>query len=108
MKKGEIWLLEFPFRKGKEQSGLRPAIVLADVHKDLVTVIPLTSNMSALRFENTLEIKCSNENNLNADSVALVFQTQTIDKRRFINKIGKAENEHVKSIDDSLRKMFQL
>ena len=30
MKKGELWVVEFPTKKGREQSGKRPAIIMAD------------------------------------------------------------------------------
>ena len=44
MKKGEIWLVEFPSTNGHEQTGTRPVIVLADV-KIISVIIPITSNI---------------------------------------------------------------
>jgi len=58
MNKGEIWLVEFPSTNGHEQSGTRPVIVLADI-KIISIILPLTSNIQALRFPYTLEVKPS-------------------------------------------------
>lgn len=42
MNKGEIWLIDFPYKSGREQSGTRPSIVMADTGTNLSLVIPLT------------------------------------------------------------------
>ena len=46
-------------------------------------VIPLTSNIQALRFPHTIEIKPSKKNNLDSISVGLIFQIRALDKKRF-------------------------
>ena len=56
MKKGEIWLIELPSADGREQVGNRPAIIMAETGVVNI-VIPLTSNIQALRFPHTIEIK---------------------------------------------------
>ncbi len=48
MEKGEVWIVEFPSKRGREQEGRRPLIVIADTKTSLVLVIPLTSNVEAL------------------------------------------------------------
>ncbi len=53
MKKGEIWLVEFPSTDGHEQTGNRPVIILADPKSNISIVIPFTSNLQALRFPHT-------------------------------------------------------
>lgn len=54
MNKGDIWLVRIPPTNGYEQSGLRPVIVLSPVEANVVTIIPCTSNLRALRFSHTL------------------------------------------------------
>ena len=34
-------------KKGREQEGIRPGIIIADTKTDLILVIPLTSNLEA-------------------------------------------------------------
>lgn len=108
MKKGEIWLIELPFVEGREQQGIRPGIILADTKTTMTIVIPLTTHVSALQFPNTYLTKKSNKNNLEADSVALLFQIRALDKRRFIHKLGELEPYNLKKITGLLREMLEL
>jgi len=109
MKKGDLWIIEFPTRKGREQSGKRPSIIMADTNTNLVLVIPLTSNLEALeKFPYTIEIKKSDLNKLEKDSVALVFQLQAVDKKRLHNKFGKIEDFYLDNVDIKLKHIFGL
>ena len=108
MKKGEIWLVELPSANGHEQAGTRPAIILAETEANIAIVVPLTSNLQALRFLNTTEIKPSSSNGLSTISVALIFQVTAIDKKRLNRKIGELENSHSSQIDTILMKLLKL
>ncbi len=48
MEKGELWIVEFPSKSGREQSGKRPSIIIADTKTSLIVLIPLTSNLESL------------------------------------------------------------
>ena len=108
MKKGEIWILNLPFGKGREQYGTRPGLVMAETKIGLIVTIPLTSNIQALRFSHVLDIKKSQKNGLDKDSVALVFQIQSLDKKRFVNKIGELEDLKLKEVDGILKKLLNF
>ena len=107
--KGELFIIKFPSKKGREQEGIRPGIIIADTKTDLILVIPLTSNLEASKkFSYTFIIKKSEENNLEKDSVALVFQLQALDKKRLIKKIGSLEDQYLKRIDNELKILLKL
>jgi len=108
MKKGELWILELPFIDGKEQRGTRPGLVIADTKTGMIIVIPLTSNLQALRFPHTVEIRKSLENGLEKDSIALIFQMQSLDGKRFLNKIGEIENTYIEKTEKLVRELLQL
>ena len=108
MNKGEVWLVEFPSSDGHEQTGTRPVIVLAETDANLVIVVPLTSNVQALRFLHTLEIKSTKKNGLNASSIALVFQVRALDKKRLQRQIGVLEESIQQQIDELLKKVLRL
>ncbi len=108
MEKGEIWLVNLPIKGGKEQFGFRPSIILADTKTDLALVIPLTSNLQALRFPYTLLIKKSKFNGLELDSVALLFQITAVDRTYFRNKIGGLEEISIKRLDDILIRLLKI
>lgn len=83
-------------------------MVLADTETDLALVIPLTSNLQALRFPHTLLIDSSKFNGLEADSIALLFQITSADKSFLVKKIGLLEESFIKKIEQVLIKLLQL
>jgi mRNA interferase MazF len=85
MKKGEIRIVEIPLSNGHEQAGNRPVIVLHESEAPICIIIPLTSNLTALKYLNSILIEPSNNNGLEIESVALVFQIRAIDKIRMKN-----------------------
>lgn len=108
MKKGEIWLVELPSTDGHEQAGLRPVIVLAETEANITIILPFTSNIQALRFPHTIEVKPSKNNGLANLSVALIFQVRAIDKKRLKNKIGELEPSILKEVDQFIKRLLQL
>ena len=93
MERGEVWSVSFPLSGGREQSGERPALVVQDAaygeSSPLILVVPLTSQLAALRFPASVQIDPSDENGLSVSSVAMVFQTRALDRSRFRNKLGE-------------------
>jgi len=108
MRKGEIWFVEMPGGIGHEQKGLRPVILFSEVEAETVMVIPLTSNVRALKFPHTIEIAPSIENGLKSVSIALVFQLRAIDIKRIKNKIGVLESADLGEIERLVKDMLQL
>ena len=109
MNKGEIWIIDFPSRDGREQSGTRPSVIIGDTGTNLVLVVPLTSNLQALtKLPHTLKINKTKENNLDKESVALILQLQTIDKKRLILKIGSLEESYIREINEEIKRLLGL
>lgn len=54
---GDIYLVDLPRRKGHEQRGLRPVIIVV-IHSDvsMSTIVPLTTSHKAKAYQNTIEI----------------------------------------------------
>ncbi len=92
MKRGEVWQVSLPVVPGREQGGHRPAVVIQDAAygqaSPLVLIVPLSSQLAALRFPATLQIAPTAENGLSLPSVALVFQTRALERSRFGQKLG--------------------
>lgn len=107
MKKGEIWLVEFPQSMTHEQAGYRPALLLATT-ANVGIFIPFSSNLQTLTKPYVLEIIPSNKNKLKNFSAALVFQIRAIDKIRIKYRIGELESGFIKEIDRMLRKLLVL
>ena len=104
----EIILIEFPKTELREQSGFRPALLLSKPNKDIYFVIPITSNILALRFKNTFKIEPNLENGLTSVSVILNFHLRAIDKNRIIKKIGNLDENIEKKIKINLKNILEI
>lgn len=106
MKPGDVWIVHIPELGTHEQSGIRPAVVIARVTKTIVTIIPCTSNMTALRFPYTHLIEQTKENGLTALSVALVFHMRALDVSYLKKKIGQIDRKTLTAIRVQARKLI--
>ncbi len=95
MRRGEIWWVRLPPPNGHEQAGERPAIIMQDdafiATLPMVLIVPLTGALRAARFPGTLIIQPDPSNGLLRPSVALVFQMRTLDKNRFLRRMGELD-----------------
>lgn len=101
MQPGEIWRVNLPDAEGHEQTGERPAIVMAMHPQANVTmVVPLTKNQDCLRFPYSYQVKMSNTNGLSMNSVALIYQMRclTASSTRFLDRFGVIEQCHFDQI----------
>lgn len=96
---GEIFWVEFPTRGGRAQVGRRPALVVQKVSNlPTVLLIPLTTQLDALRFSGTILLERDATNRLRQPSVALVFQLTAVDRNFIKEKLGRVSVEKVKEI----------
>lgn len=100
--------MDLPHAGGREQAGRRPTAVVQedDDGVPVVSIVPFTSRIEALRFPYTVRVEPTSENGLTASSVALVFQTTSVDRVRFRNRLGILSSKDMTSIDAVLRKRF--
>lgn len=111
MQFGDIYLVEIPASGGREQAGIRPAILAqtSDLEKTpTILIVPLTSMLKATDFPFTFVIDPDQLNNLDVVSIALVFQLRAIDKRRLKNKIGRISNSTVNLLKQQLKNIIGL
>ena len=111
MQEGDIYFVEFPFSKGHEQAGLRPAIIVQAIDFEelpTVLIVPLTSKIKASNFPFTFKIEPDNLNNLNVTSVVLIFQLRAIDQRRLKNKIGIMGQTKLELLKHNLKNIMGL
>jgi mRNA interferase MazF len=89
---GEVRWVELSARGGHAQEGRRPAIIIQEqkvsIRLPTVLVIPLRSQLDALRFPGTVLLEPDPNNGLRRPSVALVFQLTAIDQRYIRKPIG--------------------
>ena len=109
MQRGDLYWVRLPEVDGREQAGIRPAVIVQDPVAGgalpTVLVVPLTSQLAAARFPGTLRIEPDDENQLSMTSVLLVFQLRAIDRRRLagrLGRIGSAQLERIYEMLDEL------
>ena len=107
----DIWMVSLTETLGSEQRGQRPAIVISvQPETNVSMVVPLTSNLGALRLPFSYKISRTTGNGLEADSVALVFQMRslTMSAGRFLFKMGSVDKEHFKNIKALIKNYLQI
>ncbi len=89
---GDVHWVELPPSTGHEQTGRRPAVIIQDDayagKLPVVLTVPLTTATSTLHFPGTPLVQPSDENGLQYPSVALVFQTRAVNRRRIGDRVG--------------------
>ncbi len=92
--RGEIWLLDWYPRRGSEQGGFRPGIIIqSDLGNHAIgarttIVVPLTTEGRAYAFY--VPVPKAKDNGLPADSWANATQVFTVDKSRLAKRLGRA------------------
>lgn len=106
MRPGDIWIVDIPEFGTHEQNGIRPSIVVASVAKTITTIIPFTSNKSALRFPYTLSILPTKKNGLSSLSIALIFHIRALDTSFLKKKIGELDKKDFALIRKEARRLI--
>lgn len=105
IKRGELYYADLSPVVGSEQGGIRPVLIVQnDVgNKFSPTVIAaaITSQINKAKIPTHIEVKAS-EVGLPKDSVVLLEQLRTLDKRRLKEKIGALDIKKMKMVDSAL------
>lgn len=105
IKRGEIYYADLSPVVGSEQGGIRPVLIIqnnvGNKYSPTVIVAAITSKIAKAKIPTHIELKAS-DYGLIKDSVALLEQIRTIDKRRLKEKIGFVDGFVMKNIDNAL------
>ena len=111
VKRGDIFYADLSPVIGSEQGGIRPVLVVQnDVgNKFSPTVIcaAITSKINKAKLPTHVEIN-ANDSELVKNSVILLEQVRTIDKKRLKEKICHLDNELMKQVDKALMLSFGI
>jgi mRNA interferase MazF len=87
---------------GSEQGGVRPVLVvqndIGNKYSPTVVVAAITSQLSKAKIPTHVEISAK-EHNLPKDSVILLEQIRTIDKRRLKERISILDDSKMKKVN---------
>ena len=111
VKRGDIFYADLSPVIGSEQGGTRPVLVVqndvGNKFSPTVIVAAITSQINKAKMPTHIEIS-ANECGLLKDSVILLEQIRTIDKRRLKEKIGKLNDELLLLVDEALGISFGI
>ena len=106
IRKGDIYYADLSPVVGSEQGGIRPVLVvqndIGNRYSPTIIIAAITSQINKAKLPTHVEIK-GDDYGLSKDSVLLLEQIRTIDKRRLGEKIGHVEDDIIEKVDEALR-----
>jgi mRNA interferase MazF len=106
VKRGDIYYADLSPVIGSEQGGVRPILVVqndvGNKYSPTIIVAAITSQINKARLPTHIEIT-GPDFGLPKDSVGLLEQIRTIDKKRLREKIGKFDEDMMRKVDEALR-----
>lgn len=111
IKRGDIFYAELSPVVGSEQGGVRPVLVIqndiGNKYSPTIIISAITSQINKAKLPTHVEIK-ANEFGLTKDSVVLLEQIRTIDKKRLREKIGTFDKKMMSKVNRAIKISFDL
>ena len=111
VKRGDIYYADLSPVVGSEQGGLRPVLIIQnDVgnrYSPTVIAAAITSRMSKTKLPTHIDIY-ADKVGLAKDSVVLLEQIRTLDKRRLKEKMGHLDESMMQDINQAIAVSFGL
>lgn len=111
VKRGEIYYADLSPVIGSEQGGIRPVLIVqnnvGNKYSPTVIVAAITSQINKAKMPTHIEIDAQHFG-LSKDSVILLEQIRTLDKKRLKEKIGTADIDVMDKVNEALVISFGL
>ena len=105
VKRGEIYYADLSPVVGSEQGGVRPVLIvqndIGNRYSPTVIAAAITSQKDKAKLPTHIAIEASSCR-LTRDSIVLLEQMRTIDKRRLKEKMGELGREDMNHIDSAI------
>jgi len=106
VRRGEIFYADLNPVVGSEQGGIRPVLIVqndvGNKYSPTVIIAAITSQIDKAKLPTHVELS-SEDYGLEKDSVILLEQLRTIDKKRLKQKITILDQEIMKKVDKALK-----
>lgn len=111
VKRGDIYYADLSPVIGSEQGGMRPVLIVQnDVgnrHSPTVIAAAITSQINKAKLPTHIELGAKTYG-LSKDSVILLEQIRTIDKKRLKDRMGKLDDKLMNRVDNAIAVSFGL
>ena len=111
IKRGDVFYADLNPVIGSEQGGIRPVLIIQNNignHYSPTTIVAaVTSRIKRAKMPTHVELPAS-KGYLAMDSVVLLEQIRTIDKKRLKEKMGHLDDDTMKNVNDAIGVSFGL
>ena len=111
MKRGDIYYADLRPVIGSEQGGVRPVLIIqndiGNKHSPTVICAAITSRMNKAKLPTHIELNAS-KYDMVKDSVILLEQLRTIDKKRLKDRICHLDQDIMQIVNNGLKVSLEL
>ncbi len=111
IKRGDIYYADLSPVVGSEQGGVRPVLIvqnnIGNKYSPTVIAAAITSQINKAKMPTHIEIEAK-QYGLTKDSVILMEQIRTIDKKRLKEKMGTLDMKSITQVNEALAVSFGL
>ena len=106
VKRGEIYYPDLSPFVGSEQGGIRPVLIVqndvGNKHSPTVIAAAITSKQEKTKLPTHISVQATSCG-LAKDSVVLLEQVRTLDKRRLKERMGELDSSSMSQVNDALQ-----
>lgn len=111
IRRGDIYYADLSPVVGSEQGGIRPVLIIqnnvGNKHSPTVIAAAITSQINKARLPTHIELNARTYG-LSRDSVVLLEQIRTLDKRRLKECMGRLDDSLMQQVDSAISVSFGL
>ena len=106
IKRGDIYYADLSPVVGSEQGGIRPVLIIqndtGNRYSPTVIAAAITSQTGKARLPTHIALPVNESCGLNRDSIILLEQVRTLDKRRLRERAGRIPEDDMRRVDEAL------
>ncbi len=111
VRRGDIYYADLSPVVGSEQGGVRPVLIIqndmGNRHSPTVIAAAITSQLNKAKLPTHIEL-LNPHCGLTKDSVVLLEQIRTLDKKRLRERMGRLDEEMMEQVDTAIAVSFGL
>lgn len=111
MKRGDVYYADLRPVIGSEQGGIRPVLIvqndIGNKHSPTVICAAITSKMNKAKLPTHIELS-TEQYDMDKDSVILLEQLRTIDKKRLKDKVCHLDSQIMQKVNRALMISLEL
>ena len=112
VKRGDIYYADLSPVVGSEQGGVRPVLIIqndtGNRYSPTVIAAAITSQTGKAKLPTHIDLPVDHSCGLSRDSVVLLEQVRTLDKKRLREHMGRVDDQVMRKVDNAIAVSFGL